>query len=219
MAKTKKTKARRRRSVAPATKAKKTSPKVVAKPAPVAPKKKARREALDKTSLGITQFELFMMIPAARKRIYRLINKTEKSIMVSSTVRVAAEIIEKLGKKANKVWRPVFATQANALNQLAYALDKGGVKMRKIELGITPKELMAELPMMIASIWPHYNDDQKITADEGLIIAAIVLEGLANPCDDPYIKEFFDSQAAALRGLAPLFEPEEEPEPAPPVSE
>ena len=96
--------------------------------------------------------------------------------------------------------------------------------MRKIELGITPKELMAALPSMIAEIWPHYNDDQKISADEGIIIGAIVLEGLAEPCDDEYIKQFFVSQAAALRGLAPLFEPEEEPEPAdadpaPPVSE
>ncbi len=176
--------------------------------------KKARKLRLQQSSLGISRFELILMIPGVHKKIYRL-TKDAETIRIGAILRVAAEIVETLGRKANKCWNTVFTTQANALNQLAYALDKGGAEMKKIDLGITPKELMAALPLMVAQIWPHYNDDQKISADEGLIIGAIVLRALANPCDEDAIQDFFNSQAAALEGLAPLFEPEPKPEPAP----
>jgi len=48
--------------------------------------------------------------------------------------------------------------------------------------------------------------------DEGIHIAASVFEALADPTDDEYVKAFFEAQGAALRSLAPLFEPEEKDE-------
>ena len=165
-----------------------------------------------KKSLGISKFEMVFLMWTLKKQIGYAVEKDGKTIALRPLLLSIAAFIEKAGKKADKPWRPVFEEQGNALRQLSYALDHGGIKMKKIELGITPKEIMAMLPGLIGEIWPHYNDDQKITVDEGVLIGAALFEALADPTDDEYVKAFFAAKGAALRALAPLFEEEEETE-------
>jgi hypothetical protein len=77
-------------------------------------------------------------------------------------------------------------------------------KMRKIELGITVAELMAMLPVILAAAWEQYSDDNKISAGEGVEIAAIILDEMAGAADDPAAQAFFAAQANALRAVADL---------------
>jgi hypothetical protein len=162
-----------------------------------------------KKSLGINKFEMALLLLTLRQQIKYAVDEKSNTIALRPLLQSLATFIEKAGKKAHKPWRPAFDEQGNALRQLSYVLDHGGIRMKKIELGITPKELMAMIPELIGEIWPHYNDDQKISVDEGVLIAAAIFEALADPTDDEYIKAFFEAQGAALRSLAPLFEEED----------
>lgn len=168
------------------------------------PKVKSNRK-----ELGINKFEVFMLIITLRNQLKYAFGKDENSVAFRTILIALGGFIEKVGQKADPKWRAAFAEQANALQQLGYLLDNGGIAMKKIELGITGKELFAMLPGLIGEIWPHYNDDQKITVDEGVLIAAAVFDALADPTDDEYAKAFFAAQAGALRAIAPLFEEEE----------
>jgi hypothetical protein len=161
-------------------------------------------------SLGINKIEMVFLVWTLRQQIKYAVDEETNTIALRPLLRALATFIEKAGKKADKPWRIAFEEQANALRQLSYALDHGGIRMKKIELGITPKELMALLPELLAEVWPHYNDDKKISVDEGVLIGAAIFEALADPCDDEYVKAFFEAQGAALRSLAPLFEEEDE---------
>jgi len=163
-----------------------------------------------KKSLGITKFEMVFLLWTLRSQIRYAVDKETNTIAFRPLMRSLATFIEKVGKKADKPWRIAFEEQGNALRQLSYALDHGGIVMKKIELGITPKELMSMLPSLIGEIWPHYQDDKKISVDEGVLIGAAVFEALSDVTDDEYVKGFFGSQGAALRALAPLFEEEDD---------
>jgi len=167
-----------------------------------------------KKSLGISKLEIILLIPAIRKYIYRCLDKKTGTLHIGAALQATGDLVRKIGKKANKEYRNIFSSQAEALITLGVALNtltaKGESKMAKIELGITPRELLSELPGLVAEIFAHYNDDQKISVDEGILIVASLFEALESASDPVEIKAFFGAQAAALRALAPLFDPPEE---------
>ena len=170
----------------------------------------AKKRKPQKKSLGINHFEMLVLLVTLYNQLKHSVNPGKKNIALKPLLLAMATFIEKAGHKADKEWQTAFSAQADAFRQLSNALNPGGIVMKKIELGITPKELIAMIPGLIADIWPLYMDDQKITADEGVLIAAALFDALADPTDDEFIKAFFTAQGAALRALAPLFEVTEE---------
>ena len=166
-----------------------------------------------KHDLGINKFEAFVLFLTLRKKLDRLFDTDDDEVAFEDLFKALSEFITKVGQKADKPWRGFFSAQAQALMQLSTGMKHhGGMTMAKIDLGLTTKELLSLIPELIGEIWPHYNDDQKISADEGILIAAAMFRALSDPTDDPFVKEFFASQADAFEALAPLFASEEDEE-------
>ena len=77
--------------------------------------------------------------------------------------------------------------------------------MAKFELGISMGEITGMLPELLAEAWASYNDDKKISVDEGILFVSVVLDQMAKAADDSAVKDFFVAQSAALAALAPFF--------------
>lgn len=163
--------------------------------------------------LGISKLELAIILPGLRKRLkrslpYGTLNPVEG-------LKTIGWLFKKLGKASKKQYEPFFRKQSDVFYCTADLLIKEDI-MAKFELGISVGEITSMLPGILSEAWTHYNDDKKISVDEGVLLAATILGEMAKAADDDAVKNFFEAQAAALAALAPFFEEEEvveDPEP------
>jgi hypothetical protein len=160
----------------------------------------------NKNSVGLSKIDLLLLLWSLRQKLNKAGVKNQDKVALDKLFKAFSEFINKVGRKANEPWQEFFSAQALAMMSLSTVMTHhGGVEMAKIDLGITTKELLALIPGLIGDVWPLYNDDQKISADEGIMIAAVLFRALAEPTDDQYAKAFFLAQAEAFESLAPLF--------------
>jgi hypothetical protein len=170
---------------------------------------------MSKKGLGISKFEILLMLPGLRKQLKRAIDK-KGTVDMEEAMTSMAWFVNKLSRAARKQYRKRFEAMARSFTATGSLIKQRGEGM-KFELGITVGEITAMLPELLAAAWAHYSDDKKISLDEGVDLVATVMDSMADAADDENVSEFFFAQASALRALAPFFEEEEEPEPEEPA--
>lgn len=171
---------------------------------------------MSKKGIGISKFEVLLMLPGVRKQLKKSVDKSG-TLDVGDGMRTIGYVSRRLGKAARKPYKDLLESQAKAFDALGNVIDIGGQDM-KFELGITVGEITAMLPELLAAAWMHYSDDKKLTLDEGIDLVGTIMDSMAEAADEENVADFFFAQAAALRALAPFFEEEEEePAPEPPV--
>ena len=160
--------------------------------------------------LGISKIELALILPGLRKRLKRSLPCG--TLNPIEGLNTAAWLCGKLAKASKKEYKPLFFGWEEALYSTADLLIKEDI-MAKFELGITVGEITAMLPELLSEAWTAYNDDKKISVDEGIFLVATILRKMSDAADDPAVANFFDAQGNALAALAPFFEEEEVVEP------
>lgn len=76
------------------------------------------------------------------------------------------------------------------------------------DLGITPGEIIADLPALLSEAWDAYSDDKRISVEEGVVLLAVLAELLAGDVDDEQYEELFMNFATFLRSLSTTLEGE-----------
>jgi len=160
--------------------------------------------------LGISKIEMAIILPGLRKRLKRSL--PYGNLDPIEGLRTVAWLCKKISKASNKEYQPLFMAWEHAMNKTADLLVKEDI-MAKFELGITMGEITGMLPELLAEAWASYNDDKKISVDEGILFVSVVLDQMAKAADDTAVKDFFVAQSAALAALAPFFVEEEVVEP------
>lgn len=194
---------------------KKKAPKKADKPKVEVKKKDKPRKKVQPSGkgfgVGVSKLDVALIILGLRKQIIKRIK--DGAITVGEACEVLSYMFERLGKKSNhQIFRTFCFAQSKSFLDIVPIMNnwlrntEGGIDMAKIQLGITLGEIMGMIPDLISEAWGAYNDDKKITADEGVVLAAVIMEQMGAAADHPEVKAFFDSQGAALRDLAPLLE-------------
>jgi len=168
---------------------------------------------MGKKNLGVTKIEMFLIGIAARKHLKKALKGG--TLDVAKGIRVGSWLAKRLSRASRAEYKDVFTKHSNALEAVAQLIDSKEEKMAKFELGITVGEITGMLPTILSEAWAAYNDDKKISVDEGVDLVATILNQMGEAADDADVAEFFFAQAAALSALSPLLEEEPAPEPEP----
>jgi len=167
--------------------------------------------------LGINKLEIALMLPGLNRRFKKAVDDSG-NLDVGNTLRAIGYVFHRLQRAAKKPYKNMLGEQAKAFDTLAELVDIGGQKMgKKFELGITIGEFTAMLPGILSEAWEAYNDDKKISVDEGIELVSFILEKMSEAADDPDVVAFFAAESDALASLAPFFVEDEEPPPEEPV--
>jgi hypothetical protein len=165
---------------------------------------------MSKEGLGISKLEILLMLPKLKKRLKKTIDK-EGTLSVQQALISFGWFFNRISRAAKKKYREPFGAIAQGFIATGNLIQQQGGEEMNFELGITVPEIMGMLPAVLAEAWDAYSDDKKITVDEGLDLAAVILEQMAASADDDGVVAFFEAQAQALRAVGDLLE-EEAPE-------
>jgi hypothetical protein len=174
-----------------------------------------------KFETGISKLDIAIIFIGLRKQIMKRMKGDDASITLQEALELCSYLFLRLSKKAShKVFKSFCFAQSKSFDNLTPIIvqwlgvnnQQGGSDMAKIKLGITLPEIMGMVPELMMEAWGAYSDDKQLSADEGVVLCAVLMEQLGGAADHEAVAAFFTSQGLALRDLAPLLVSEDEEE-------
>lgn len=217
-----------KRAKSPVKKAKKTAKKIPSEPKKTVTKtpkgtgvKVYAEKKGKKLKTGISKLDIAVIFIGLRKQIMKRMKGDDDSITLQEALELCSYLFMRLSKKAShKVFKSFCFAQSKSFDNLTPIIvqwlaannQQGGNEMAKIKLGITLPEIMGMVPELMMEAWGAYSDDKQLSADEGVVLCAVLMEQLGDAADHDAVAAFFTSQGLALRDLAPLLVTEDDEE-------